>query len=196
MTLSQLRAAVRRDLRDEDPGDYRWSDDELDRHIDHALRELSQAIPREAETTLPTVDGSREVDLSSLTDLVILDSVEYPLGQTPPEYQRFEVWGGTLVLLDGDLPDGSDCGLRYGALHTLDEEGCSLPARFEDLLAIGAEGHALMAWGAFTANRVSLGGEQTSATFVAQGQARLDRFRSQLQKHAYRNRMKIRRFYT
>jgi hypothetical protein len=51
MTLSQLRAALRRDLRDEDPGDYRWSDDELDRHIDHALREFSQAIPREAEAT-------------------------------------------------------------------------------------------------------------------------------------------------
>ncbi len=196
MTLTQLRAAVRRDLRDEDPAGYRWSDGELDRHIDHALRELSQAIPREAEITLPTTDGSREVDLSSLTDLVMLESVEYPLGQSPPEYRRFEVWGGTLALLDGDLPDGSDCGLRYGTLHTLDEEGSTVPARFEDLVAVGAEGHALLAWGAFTVNRISLGGEETSATFVAQGQERLDRFRSQLRAHSYRNRMRIRRFYT
>jgi hypothetical protein len=195
MTLSQLRAALRRDLRDEDPGDYRWSDDALDRHIDHALREFSQAIPREAEATLPTVEDSREVDLSSLAGLVMVESVDYPLDQSPPEYRRFEVWGSTLTLLDGDLPDGSDCGIRYGALHILDEEGSTVPARFEDLVALGAEGHALMAWGAFTANRISLGGEQTSATFVAQGQERLDRFRSQLQKHAYHNRMKTRSFY-
>jgi hypothetical protein len=196
MTLTQLRAAVRRDLRDEDPGDCRWSDGERDRHIYHALRELSQAIPREAEAALPTVEGSREVDLSSLTDLVMVESVEYPLDRTPPGYRRFEVWGGALVPLDGDLPDGSDCGLRYGALHTLDEEGSTVSARFEDLLALAAVGHALMAWGAFTANRISLGGEQTSATFVAQGQQRLDRFRSQLRAHRYLNGMKIRRFYT
>ena len=196
MTLSQLRAAVRRDLRDEDPVDYRWSDDELDRHIDHALREFSQAIPLETEATLPTVEGSREVDLSSLTGLVMVESVEYPLDQSPPEYRRFEVWGNTLTLLDGDLPDGSDCGIRYGGLHTLDDVDSSIPARFEDLVAAGAEGHALMAWGAFTANRISLGGEETSATFVAQGQQRLDHFRSQLRAHSHRNRMIIRRFYT
>jgi hypothetical protein len=195
MTLSELRSAVRRDLRDEDPGDYRWSDDELDRHIDHALREFSQSIPREAEAALPTVEDSREVDLSSLTGLILVESVEHPLGQTPPDYRRFEVWGSTLVLLDGDLPDGSDCGIRYGALHTLDEQGSSVSAWFEDLVAVGAEGHALMAWGAFTANRISLGGEETSATFVAQGQQRLDHFRSQLRAHSRRNRMKMRRFY-
>ncbi len=196
MTLSQLRARVRSDLRDEDPDDYRWSDGELDRHIVRALREFSQAIPREAEASLPTVEGSPEVDLSSLTDLVMIQSVEYPPDQKPPSYRRFEVWGGTLMLLDGDLPDGSDCGIHYGALHTLDDVGSSVPAQFEDLVAAGAEGYALIAWGAFTANRVSLGGEETSAGFLSQGQERLDHFREQLRKHGYRNRMKIRRFYS
>ena len=101
-----------------------------------------------------------------------------------------------LVLLDAGLPDGSDCGIRYGALHTLDDQGSSVPAQFGDLVAAGAEGYALMAWAAFTANRVSLGGEETSATFLAQGQQRLDWFRSQLRAHNHRNRMKVRRFYT
>ena len=33
MNLSEMRTIVRRDLHDEDAGNYRWTDDELDRHI-------------------------------------------------------------------------------------------------------------------------------------------------------------------
>lgn len=195
MTLTELRAAVRRDLKDEDSEDYRWSDDELDRHIDHALREFSQAVPREVSITLPTVEDSRQVGISSLADLVMIESVEYPVGQVPPCYRRFRVWGSTLVLLDGDLPDGSDCGVHYGRLHTLDDLGSSIPARFEDLVAAGAEGCALMGWGAFTVNRVSVGGEETSAGFLSQGHERLDYFRKELRRWSYRNRLRIGRFW-
>jgi hypothetical protein len=195
MTLTELRATVRRDLKDEDDEDRRWSDDELDRHIDHAVREFSWAVPREAEATLPTVEGSREVDITSLADLVMIQSVEYPVDQVPRCYRRFEVWGGTLVLLDGDLPDVSDCGVHYGGLHTLDDQGSSIPARFEDLVATGAEAYALMEWGAFTVNRVSLGGEETSAGFMSQGGERLDYFRNELRRWSYRNRLRMGRFY-
>jgi hypothetical protein len=196
MTLAELRARVRRDLRDEDSGDYRWSDDELDRHIDHAVREFSQAVPREAAAELATTADSREVDISSLDDLVMIESVEYPLEQAPRCYRRFEVWGGTLVLLDGDLPDGSDCCVYYGGVHTLDGEGSSIPARFEDVVVAGAEGYSLLAWAAYTVNRTSVGGEKTAAEFTAQGRERLEYFRKELQRHGYRNRLRVRRFYT
>jgi len=33
MNLSDMRTIVRRDLKDEDAGNYRWTNDELDRHI-------------------------------------------------------------------------------------------------------------------------------------------------------------------
>ena len=61
MNLSEMRTIVRRDLHDEDDSNYRWSDDELDRHIAHALKDFSEAIPREQKVTQPTTSGSREI---------------------------------------------------------------------------------------------------------------------------------------
>jgi len=195
MTLSELRTTVRRDLRDEDSGDYRWSDEELDRHIGHAVREFSQAIPREEKAALPTAADSLEIDLSPLADLVMVEAVEYPIDRVPPCYRRFRVWGSTLAVEDGDTPDGSDCCVYYGGLHTLDEEGSTIPPRFEDLVAAGTEAYALLEWAAYALNRTSIGGEETPARFLAQGQERLVRFQNELRRYSYRNRLRIRRFY-
>ena len=45
MDLNTMRTMVRRDLKDEDSENYRWTDEELDRHIAHALKEFSEAYP-------------------------------------------------------------------------------------------------------------------------------------------------------
>ncbi|UCH43497.1 MAG: hypothetical protein JSW16_02845 [Dehalococcoidales bacterium] len=47
MNLTDMRTIVRRDLHDEDAENYRWSNDELDRHIAHAVRDFSEAVPHE-----------------------------------------------------------------------------------------------------------------------------------------------------
>ncbi len=52
MDLPTMRARVRRDLHDEDPDNYRWADDELDRHIQRALNEVSTASPHELKAVL------------------------------------------------------------------------------------------------------------------------------------------------
>ena len=82
-TLTEIRARVRTDLHDEDAAGFRWASAELDRHIFHALREMSLAIPVEDKAALGATAGSRDIDLSSLTGLVLVDSVEYP-GRTIP----------------------------------------------------------------------------------------------------------------
>ncbi len=66
MNLNEMRALVRRDLKDEDAANYRWTDGELDRHIAHALAEISQAAPLEATATVATTSGSRDIDVSGL----------------------------------------------------------------------------------------------------------------------------------
>ena len=99
MDLNTMRSILRRDLKDEDPSNYRWSDDELDRHIAHAVKEFSEALPLPAKATLPTTSGSRVIDVSSLTDRVMVEAVEYPLDTFPPGYQRFALWGHALTLL-------------------------------------------------------------------------------------------------
>ena len=80
MDLATMRGRIRKDLHDEDSQNYRWTDTVLDRHIDHAVRELSFALPREQTATLSTTAGSRDLSLSSLTDLVQVEAVEYPTG--------------------------------------------------------------------------------------------------------------------
>ena len=141
MNLSEMITLVRHDLNDE-TAPYQWSDEELTRHINHAVKELSERMPLPAKATLPTVSSSREVDTSSLTDRIMVEAVEYPADEPPAKYQRFSIWGNTLTIISGDEPDGSNCYIYYGKLHTLDANGSTVPSKYEDLVATGACGYA------------------------------------------------------
>jgi len=180
MNLSEMRTRVRRDLKDEDSQNYRWSNDELDRHIDHALRDFSWALPREQKADIATTAGSREIDINSLTDRVLVLAVEYPIGQFPPLYQRFALYQDTLTLLGSQVPDGSDARIFYGKLHTLDASTSTIPSQHEDTVAIGAEGYALVEWAAFSINRVSVGGKETPQQFRQGGEELLRHFKREL----------------
>lgn len=83
MDLPTLRTRLRTDRHDEDSQNYRWTDGELDRHILHAVREFSLALPLEAEATLTASAGSRDLSIPSLTDLVAIEAVEYLVGDYP-----------------------------------------------------------------------------------------------------------------
>ena len=83
MNLSEMRTRLRQDLRDLDAADYRWSDAELDRHIEHGVRDLSLAVPQEAKATLTTSTGSRELSIASLEDLVSVEAVGAPRRRVP-----------------------------------------------------------------------------------------------------------------
>jgi hypothetical protein len=195
MDLNTMRGILRRDLRDEDQLNYRWSDDELDRHIAHAVKEFSEAVPLPAEATLPTTPGSRVIDISALADRVMVEAVEYPLGNFPPAYQRFALWGHALTLFGDEVPDGSNCIVYYGMLHTLDEQGSSLPTKHEDLVAIGAEGYAAVSWAGYAIDKVSLGGTTTPGEFLNWGNDKLKQFRSELRRLGRRNQVRIRQLY-
>ncbi|MFQ5925275.1 MAG: hypothetical protein ACE5IE_04705 [Dehalococcoidia bacterium] len=147
MNLTLMRARLRKDLHDEDANNYRWSDEELNRHIEHAVRELSLAVPLEAKATLTTTAGSRELSLSTLSDLVAIEAVEYPVGGYPPRYVRFSLWGDTLTLLvEGAPSGGEELYIYYGKLHTLDDTASTIPSPLEDLVVIGGAGYAAIEW--------------------------------------------------
>ena len=141
MDLPTMRTKIRRDLHDEDASNYRWTDDEVDRHINHGLLDISQAVPLqmlEADITIPT-PASKDIDISSITGLILVDSVEYPTLQDPKRYRQFAVWGTTLTLLIDDTPTADDpLNIRYSAVHTITDVACSLPANLDDLCAVGA----------------------------------------------------------
>jgi len=197
VNLSEMRTRVRRDLHDEDPGNQRWTDDELDRHIERAVRELSLAIPLEAKASPATSEGSRDISLASLSDLVAVEAVEYPVDKYPPSYVPFSLWAGTLTLLvDATPPGGQSVNIYYGKMHTLDATTSTIPPHLEELVATGAAAYAALEWASFATNRINVGGQDVWRQYLTWGQERLAVFSRALAKHSRRNAVRVRRLYT
>ena len=192
MNLSDMRAIVRRDLHDEDSGNYRWTNDELDRHISHAVKDLSEAIPYEQKAVIATTSGSREIDISSLSNRISVETVEYPAGQFPKVYQRFSLWADIVTLLGESVPDGSNAHIYYGKLHTLDASSSTVPAVYEDLVAEGAAGYSAAEWAVYAINRVNTGDTPTPEEFLKWGEEKLNHFRTELRRLGRKNRVRIR----
>ena len=195
MTLSEIRTIVRRDLHDEDANNYRWTDDELDRHIAHAVKDFSEAISYEQKAVKATTSASREIDISTLTDRIMVEAVEYPVDKFPKRYQRFSLWADTLTLLGDEVPDGSNAHIYYGKLHTLDVSTSTIPTIYEDLIAAGAGGYAAVEWAIYAINRVNVGGIPTPGEFLAWGRDKLNYFRQEMKRLGRRNRVRIRSLY-
>jgi hypothetical protein len=195
MNLSEMRTIVRRDLKDEDASNYRWTNDELDRHIAHAVKEFSEHIPCEQKATKATTSGSREIDMSTITDRIMVEAVEYPVGRFPQKYQRFSLWGDTLNILGDDVPDGSNAYIYYGKIHTLDASTSTIPAVYEDLIAAGACGYAALEWAAYAINHVNIGGNMAPGDFLVWGKEKLNCFRAELKRLGRRNRVRVRSLY-
>jgi len=195
MNLSEMRAIVRRDLHDEDAANYRWSDDELDRHISHAVGDFSVALPLEQKSIKATTAGCREIDISSLSDRVIVAAVEYPVDKFPRRYQRFALWEDSLTMLSTETPDGSNAYIYYGKLHTLDATGSTIPQQSEELIATGAEGYAAVEWSLYAINQVNVGGDTTPREFFSWGNTKLERFRAELKRLGKNNRVRVSSLY-
>jgi hypothetical protein len=195
MNISEMITLVRRDLKDEG-SPYQWSDDELTRHINRALRELSERLPLPSKAVLPTVAGSRELDISSLSDRVVVQAVEYPLDQSPTSFQRFSIWGDTLTIIGEPEPDGANCAIYYGILHTIDASGSTLSSKYNDLLATGACGYAAISWAAFAINKVNVGGKMTAKEYRTWGNERLVIFREGLRQLGRRQRLRNQQLFT
>jgi hypothetical protein len=195
MNLSGMISLVRYDLHDADSGNYRWSDAGLTRHINRAVAELSESLPQPVKATLPTVAGSRDLDISSLIDRIMVAAVEFPPGASPPGYQQFAIWGDTLTIMSGGEPDGGNCSIYYGALHVLDTQGSTLPSKYEDLVAAGAGGYAAVEWASYAINRVNIGGVMTPRDFLEWGNLKLKDFRQELRRLGRRNVVRLSSLY-
>jgi hypothetical protein len=195
MDLVDMRVIVRRDLHDEDANNYRWTNDELDRHIGHAVKDYSGAVPDEQKTIKATVSGSREIDISALSDRIMIEAVEYPCGNFPRRYQRFSLWGDVITLLGEEIPDGSNACIYYGQQHTLSVSASTIPAWHEDLIAAGACGYAAVEWAVYAVNRVNAGGNGTAGDLLNWGREKLDFFRLELKRLGRKNRVRARSLY-
>jgi hypothetical protein len=178
MDLATMVTRVRRDLKDEDAANYQWTDDEIERHIERALSEFSFAMPLDQVTVKATTPADWTIDISSLTDREKINAVEYPIGLQPTSWVKFALWGDIITLKEGITPDGSNCNIYWGKMHTLDGSSSTIPTKWEEIVAIGAAGFALVAWADYAVNQVNLGGSDTPESYISSGNLKLEHFRS------------------
>jgi len=195
MTLSDMRTLVRRDLKDEDSSNYRWQDNEIERAIARAVAETSRYCPREMKATIATTDGSREIDISTLTDRVSVDRVEFPIDETPREFQRFSVYADIITLIGDVEGDGEDCYIYWGKVHTLDDSTSTIPSYLEDVLALGAAAYAVLAQTQYRTDTAGFGGEQADRDYQSWGNTMLKEFKAQLKRFGRGRKLKISTFY-
>jgi hypothetical protein len=148
---------------------------------------LSESLPLPAKVVLATTAGSREIDISGLNDRITVEAIEYPLGEMPPSYQQFSIWGDELTITSGRQPDGANCGIFYGAKHTLDSQGSTMPEKYTDLVAAGSCGYAAVELAVFAINRVNLGGAGTPGELLEWGNQKLKIFHQELRRLGRRN---------
>lgn len=176
-TLSGIRTLVRRDLKDEDPANYRWSDDEVDRAVDKALSGYSLYCPLQVKSTLATVDSDNTLDISSLTSRIDVVRVEHPLDSRPYPSRRFSLWGDVLTFLDGYEGDGGNCHVYWLQRHAL----TSLPPQHEHILALGAAAYAISSQSQYQVDKANTGGQQVDSDYSSWSRDMFSRFYRELE---------------
>jgi len=195
MTLSTMRVLVRRDLKDEDSSNYRWQDNEIERAIGRAVAELSRYVPREMKSTIATVASSRNIDISTLTDRVSVDRVEFPVGDTPRSFQRFSVYSDIITLIGDVEGDGTNCYIYWGKVHTLDVSTSTIPTYLDDVLALGAAAYAVLSHTQYRTDTAGFGGERADTDYQSWGTVMLKEFKAQLKRFGRGHKLKISQFY-
>jgi hypothetical protein len=195
MTLTNTRALVRRDLKDEDATNYRWTDNEIDRALSRALYELSRYTPREMKSTLATTNGSPNIDISTLTDRVSVDRVEFPVDETPRVYQRFTVYQDTITLIGDAEGDGTNAYIYWGKVHTLDGSTDTVPTLLQDILALGAAAYAVLAQAQYRSDVAGIGGDRADTDYQSWGKSMLKEFTDQLKRFGTGRKLKPSQLY-
>jgi hypothetical protein len=145
--LTEFRDALRAALQDTDPENQIWADTELDQHLIRALFDINSVRPREQKTTLTTTVASKDLDISSLADRLDVVKVEYRVGQDPQEFRNFTTWADVLTMDIDSLPSAAESVYIYWTSpHTLTTATSTLPAALVNLLLMGGEAFAALAW--------------------------------------------------
>jgi len=192
MNLATMRARVREDVQDEDDANYRWTNDQVDGAIERVVKEFSIVSPIQQQDDIATVESSRDIDISSLSGLIRMESVEFPIGENPSHYQKFRIWQDTIQM--SDEGDGGDARVRWYKEHTLDAESSTIPTQFEEIIVLGATGYLATSASVYTVDKATIAGKWATINFLKWGEQRLDRYEKKLK--ALKSRVITREFYS
>jgi len=194
MNLTEIRTRVREDLQDTDAENYRWSNDEIDGAIDRVVIEYSLHAPIEQQTDIASTEGDPELDISTLTGIVQIESVEFPIGESPKHFQHIEYWAGQLYMQDEG--DGNNARVRWLKKHTLTAESTTIPTHHEEIIVLGATGYLAMSASASTVDRAFIAGRYGTISYRQWASERLARYDFKLKEVSHMNRIVRRNLYS
>lgn len=147
--LGDYRSKLRLDLFDPAGASQRFADADLNRAIEAAQRAYEKSLGRLRTTTLSTVATSRDVAITSLTDIQTVLRVEWPTGKWPKEYPAYSVSPdrATLTLHVTAAPAAvENVIVIWTSPHTLDAVTSTIPIEHEQMLIRGAYGYACLSF--------------------------------------------------
>lgn len=146
-SLTEFKSALRAALQDTDPDNFIWTSPELDQHLLRAKRDIDDVRPQQRKSTLTTTEGSKNIDISSLADRLSVWNVEYRVDQDPQELRNFKIWGDILTIDIDFLPSaGESVYVFWTSPHTLTTTESTIPVALINLLLMGGEAYAALAW--------------------------------------------------
>ena len=193
MTLTEFVARVREDLKDTDSQNYIWTDDEVEGAILRVVDQYSLRAPIQQQTDITTTDGDTELDISGLTGILQIESVEFPIGETPKHLQHFEHWATLLYMQDEG--DGTDARVRWLKKHTVGASS-TIPTEHDEIIVLGATGYLAMSASAYTVDRAAIAGRYGTQNYKLWGRERLRRYDHLLNKLTQVSRVTTRQLYT
>jgi hypothetical protein len=194
MNLTEMVARAREDLKDTDPLNYIWQDAEIQSAILRAVDEYSIHAPMQHQDDIATTEGETEVDITSLENLLQVDSVEFPLGYAVKHMQHIEYWAGRLYMEEEG--DGTNARVRWLAKHTIDGDDTTIPAEHQEIIVLGATGYLAMSASAYTVDRATIAGHWGTISYKAWGTERIARYDKLLKLVAKENRVTTRTLYS
>jgi len=146
--LTEVRTIIRQFLNDEfvEGSEQDFTDDELDLYIDDVRTEISERIPYEVKEELTTA-ASRDLDISTIEDLIEVDRVEFPIDNDPRDFRNISVFGTTLTIdIDTKPTADEDIYLFCHKVHQLTEVVNTLSPQLQRLLVAGVVAKASLGW--------------------------------------------------
>lgn len=175
---------------------------DIDRHVDHAARDLSNIAPIEQLVSLAVTSGSRSIDLTATQaayTIIKYLALEWPTGNYPVEYVQFQVFGPTLTMLVEDLPDSTQ---PTANLYLLVAMQCNasaaqstIPPQYDDILALGAAGYAAQELATRLMNTINVGGPIVWQHYLTLSTQLLTDFNAELRLLASRHQFYTKRLY-
>lgn len=146
-TFSAIRDTAKQFLGDEfKTAGTDFANDELDLHINEVLVEISQRNPYIVKETVQS-DGTRELDISEIENLLEIDYAEYPTGNYPLDKRNISIYGTTARLdIDTAPTSGDDVYLWCHKVHSLTESASTLNPALEKILVEGVVAKVALAW--------------------------------------------------